>query len=122
MTRLARRAPLPPLLLPALAALAAGGLQAASIAAPGSGRPLWWLQLLSLAALAGLLRRQQIAAAVHALITDLDRHGGLHRQARRVELRARRQTGNRRRGQPQTGQEFIDLRHIHHAAIAESPN
>jgi apolipoprotein N-acyltransferase len=55
---LARRAPSLPTLLHALAALAAGGLQAAAIAAPGSGRPLWWLQLLSLAALAGLLRRQ----------------------------------------------------------------
>lgn len=33
----------------------AGLAQAASIAWPGSGRPLWWLQLLSLAALAGLL-------------------------------------------------------------------
>ncbi|HEY0824725.1 MAG TPA: apolipoprotein N-acyltransferase, partial [Ramlibacter sp.] len=40
----------------ALAALA-GGLQALSLAVPGSGQPLWWLQLLSLALLAGLLQR-----------------------------------------------------------------
>jgi apolipoprotein N-acyltransferase len=33
----------------------AGLAQAASIAAPWSGQPLWWLQLLSLAALVGLL-------------------------------------------------------------------
>jgi len=33
-------------------ALAAGLLQAAAVAAPWSGEPLWWLQLLSLAALA----------------------------------------------------------------------
>jgi apolipoprotein N-acyltransferase len=38
-------------------ALVAGLAQAFSIAAPWSGQPLWWLQLLSLAALAWLLRR-----------------------------------------------------------------
>lgn len=38
-------------------AAAAGILQAFSIAWPGSGQPLWWLQLLSLAGLAVLLRR-----------------------------------------------------------------
>ncbi|MCO5103463.1 MAG: apolipoprotein N-acyltransferase [Burkholderiaceae bacterium] len=37
-------------------ACAAGLAQAASLALPGSGAPLWWLQILSLAALAGLLR------------------------------------------------------------------
>jgi len=36
-------------------ALLAGLAQAASIAAPWNGQPLWWLQLLSLAVLAGLL-------------------------------------------------------------------
>ena len=41
---------------PAAAALA-GVLQALSLAWPGSGQPLWWLQLLSLALLAGLLQR-----------------------------------------------------------------
>lgn len=38
-----------------LAALLAGLAQAASIALPGSGEPLWWLQIASLALLAGLL-------------------------------------------------------------------
>ena len=38
-------------------ALVAGLLQAASIAAPWSGQPLWWLQLLSLAALAWLAQQ-----------------------------------------------------------------
>jgi apolipoprotein N-acyltransferase len=38
-------------------ALAAGLAQAASIAAPLSGQPQWWLQLLSLASLAALLQR-----------------------------------------------------------------
>jgi len=42
---------------PWLAAAAAGLAQAASIAVPGWGQPLWWLQLLSLAALALLLDR-----------------------------------------------------------------
>lgn len=36
--------------------LVAGGLQAASLAWPGSGQPLWWLQLLSLALLCAGLR------------------------------------------------------------------
>jgi apolipoprotein N-acyltransferase len=38
-------------------ALACGTLQALSIATPWSGQPLWWLQILSLAALVGLLER-----------------------------------------------------------------
>ncbi|MBC5783955.1 apolipoprotein N-acyltransferase [Ramlibacter sp. USB13] len=42
---------------PAAAAIA-GVLQALSLAWPGSGQPLWWLQILSLAVLAGLLQRQ----------------------------------------------------------------
>lgn len=50
MTRL--RAGLAP-----LAAAAAGLLQALSLAWPAGGQPLWWLQLLSLAGLAGLLQR-----------------------------------------------------------------
>jgi apolipoprotein N-acyltransferase len=41
-----------------LLALGAGLLQAFSLAFPGTGQPLWWLQLLSLATLAGLLQRQ----------------------------------------------------------------
>lgn len=36
----------------------AGLLQAASIAWPPTGQPLWWLQILSLAVLAGLLQRE----------------------------------------------------------------
>lgn len=47
-----------------LLALLAGAAQAASIAAPWNGQPQWWLQLLSLAVLAGLLPRQ--ATARHA--------------------------------------------------------
>ncbi|MFT4240963.1 MAG: apolipoprotein N-acyltransferase [Acidovorax sp.] len=39
-----------------LLAVAAGLAQAASLAWPGGGQPLWWLQLLSLALLAWLLR------------------------------------------------------------------
>ena len=39
-------------------ALVAGLLQAASIAAPWSGQPQWWLQLMSLAALAWVLQQQ----------------------------------------------------------------
>jgi apolipoprotein N-acyltransferase len=41
-----------------LEAALAGLLQAASMAWQGNGQPLWWLQLLSLAALTGLLQRQ----------------------------------------------------------------
>lgn len=40
-----------------LLALVAGGLQALSIAWPGDGQALWWLQLLSLTVLAALLQR-----------------------------------------------------------------
>jgi apolipoprotein N-acyltransferase len=47
-------------------AVLAGAAQAASIAAPWNGQPQWWLQLLSLAVLAGLLPRQ--AAARHAAL------------------------------------------------------
>ena len=42
-------------LLPWLLAASAGGLQAAALAWPGSGQPLWWLQIASLALLARLL-------------------------------------------------------------------
>jgi apolipoprotein N-acyltransferase len=38
-------------------AMAAGLAQAAAVAAPWSGQPQWWLQLFSLAVLAGLLQR-----------------------------------------------------------------
>ncbi|WP_354001649.1 apolipoprotein N-acyltransferase [Caenimonas aquaedulcis] len=44
-------------LLPFACALLAGWLQAASIAAPWSGQPVWWLQLLSLAWLAWAVQR-----------------------------------------------------------------
>ncbi len=44
-------------LVPFAIALLAGLLQAVAIAAPWDGRPLWWLQLLSLAALAWVVRR-----------------------------------------------------------------
>jgi apolipoprotein N-acyltransferase len=36
-------------------------LQALAIAWPGTGQPLWWLQLLSLAVLAGMLQSQPVA-------------------------------------------------------------
>lgn len=42
---------------PSLVVLLAGLAQAASVAAPWNGRPLWWLQLLSLAALAWQIGR-----------------------------------------------------------------
>jgi len=44
-------------LAPFALALLAGLAQAISIAAPWNGQPQWWLQLLSLAALAGLVQR-----------------------------------------------------------------
>ncbi|BEU94995.1 apolipoprotein N-acyltransferase [Acidovorax sp. DW039] len=37
----------------------AGGAQAASLALPGSGQPVWWLQCLSMVMLAALLQRPQ---------------------------------------------------------------
>jgi apolipoprotein N-acyltransferase len=49
---------LPARIAPLAAAVVAGLLQAASVAWPGSGEPWWWLQILSLAVLAGLLQRQ----------------------------------------------------------------
>jgi apolipoprotein N-acyltransferase len=45
-------------LLPFALALLAGLAQAISIAAPWNGQPQWWLQLLSLGALAWLLQRE----------------------------------------------------------------
>ncbi|RYF15229.1 MAG: apolipoprotein N-acyltransferase [Comamonadaceae bacterium] len=45
-------------LAPWVLAVAAGALQALALAWPGTGKPLWWLQLLSLALLAGTLQRQ----------------------------------------------------------------
>ena len=45
----------------ALLAVAAGAAQAIAIATPWSGQPLWWLQLLSLALLAGVLHQQASA-------------------------------------------------------------
>ncbi|MDB5882467.1 MAG: lnt [Ramlibacter sp.] len=47
---------LPVRLAPFVIAILAGGAQALSIAAPWNGQPQWWLQLLSLAALAWLVR------------------------------------------------------------------
>lgn len=46
-----------PRLAPGAAALLAGLAQAFALAAPWDGQPRWWLQLLSLAVLAGLLQR-----------------------------------------------------------------
>ena len=43
-------------LLAVVLAMGAGYLQACSIAAPWSGQPLWWLQILSLAVLAALVQ------------------------------------------------------------------
>jgi apolipoprotein N-acyltransferase len=48
----------PPRGVALLAAAAAGVLQALALAWPDGGQPLWWLQLLSLGLLAGLLQRQ----------------------------------------------------------------
>ncbi|MEJ6021756.1 apolipoprotein N-acyltransferase [Ramlibacter sp. PS4R-6] len=45
--------------VPFIAALLAGLAQAASIAAPWNGQPQWWLQLLSLAVLAGVVQHAQ---------------------------------------------------------------
>ncbi len=45
----------------------AGLAQAASLAWPGSGEPLWWLQILSLAVLASLLRSATRSARAAAL-------------------------------------------------------
>ena len=56
--------PGPPLALQAPLAVAAGAAQAASLAWPGSGQPLWWLQIVSMAVLAWLVRPQP-AACVH---------------------------------------------------------
>src|SRR3989338_1408968 len=44
-----------PLALQALLAVAAGVAQAASLAWPWSGEPLWWLQIASMAVLAWLV-------------------------------------------------------------------
>ena len=58
----------------ALLAVAAGLAQAAALAWPWGGRPLWWLQLLSLALLAALVRpqpRQAIAWRHGALLGGL---------------------------------------------------
>ncbi|SFU50737.1 apolipoprotein N-acyltransferase [Paenacidovorax caeni] len=48
---------------PAVALVVAGGAQALSLAWPGSGQPLWWLQIVSLAGFAWLLRRAPGALA-----------------------------------------------------------
>ena len=51
-----RRAPAGlPLGLQAVLSVVAGLAQAASLAWPAGGQPLWWLQLLSMAALAWLV-------------------------------------------------------------------
>lgn len=42
--------------------VAAGLAQAASLASPWNGQPQWWLQLLALATLAGLVQRERSAA------------------------------------------------------------
>ncbi|KQO21430.1 apolipoprotein N-acyltransferase [Acidovorax sp. Leaf78] len=51
-----------PLVPQAVLAVAAGLAQAASLAWPGSGQPLWWLQLLSMAVLAWLVRPSPVQA------------------------------------------------------------
>ena len=58
MSRHSRTAsgPLLPQLPHLLLALVAGLAQAASLAWPGSGQPLWWLQLVSMVVLAWLVR------------------------------------------------------------------
>src|SRR5690606_30511747 len=48
--------PGPSLPVQALVAVVAGGTQALSLAWPGSGEPLWWLQIASMALLAWLVR------------------------------------------------------------------
>ncbi len=50
-----------------LIALCAGYLHACSVAAPWSGQPLWWLQIITLAVLAGLVQHTHSvkAAALH---------------------------------------------------------
>lgn len=49
--------------LPCGLAIVAGLAQAASLAWPGNGQPLWWLQLLSISVLAWLVRPQQPGGA-----------------------------------------------------------
>ncbi|MBV7452953.1 apolipoprotein N-acyltransferase [Acidovorax sp. sif1233] len=58
----ARTTPGLPLALQALLAVAAGVAQAASLAWPWSGEPLWWLQIASMAVLAWLVRPQATAS------------------------------------------------------------
>ncbi len=48
-------------------ALGAGGMQALSLALPGSGGPAWWLQIGSLAVLAGLVGRARRAREAFGL-------------------------------------------------------
>ena len=52
---------LPPRLVPWGAALGAGLAQAAAIAAPWTGEPRWWLQMVSMALLAALVQREPSA-------------------------------------------------------------
>ena len=77
-------------LAPFALALLAGLAQAMSIAAPWNGQPLWWLQLLSLAVLAGLVQRRGARGQARGAA----RLGLRHRLARRhllvaVHLHAR---------------------------------
>ncbi len=74
-------------------ALAAGYLQACSVATPWDGQPLWWLQIVSLAVLAGLVQRARsvksaallgwlfafawLAGSVWWLYTSMHTFGGL---------------------------------------------
>ena len=78
---------------PALAAVALGALHALSIATPWNGQPLWWLQVLALAALVGVLARARsarhagllawlfatawIAGCTWWLFISMHRYGGL---------------------------------------------
>ena len=61
------RQPLRLLIPQLLLALGAGGLQALSLALPGNGGPAWWLQIGSLALLAGLVTRARHAREAFGL-------------------------------------------------------
>lgn len=80
--------------IPFVLALLLGAAQACSIAAPWDGQPLWWLQVLSLGALAFLLERSRsvgtacvlgwlfalawLAGSVWWLFISLHIYGGMH--------------------------------------------
>ncbi len=81
------------LVWPALLAIAAGYAHACAVAAPWDGQPLWWLQILALAVLVGLVQRAPgipsaawlgglfatswLAGSVWWLFTSMHTFGGL---------------------------------------------